>query len=134
LYVCQCGKNIKVTALPSGASAKGSLPSAPGHYSRQLWEQIFPARVFPALPSVVARSSRQKKVFLKNKKTSLLTVSTTLSNGFLQKNGKYIFADGRMLALGTYFLRNIKNPFFANGTVMRPSAKKISKTVNFTPC
>jgi hypothetical protein len=44
-----------------------------------------------------------------------------------------IFAHSRTQALGKYFLRKIKNPLFADGPVMRPSAKWISKTVNFTP-
>jgi hypothetical protein len=56
--------------------------------------------------------------------------ATTLGKGFFQKI-EIIFADDLTQALGTYFLRKIKNPHFADGPAMRPSAKRISKTVNF---
>jgi hypothetical protein len=36
-------------------------------------------------------------------------------------------------ALGTYFFqKKVKTPLFADGPALRPSAKKISKTVNLT--
>jgi hypothetical protein len=66
--------------------------------------------VFPALPSVVARSARQRKFFLKNKNIFAdAEQATTLGKGFFSKM-EIIFADGRTQALGTYFLRKIKNP------------------------
>jgi hypothetical protein len=59
----------KCASLPSGAVGKG-------HYVECSWQirsatlgKIFPARVFPALPSVVARGARQRILFKKNKKT-----------------------------------------------------------------
>jgi hypothetical protein len=89
--------------------------------------------VFPALPSVVVRSARQRKFFLKNKNIFAdPEQATTLGKGFFSKM-EIIFADGRTQALGTYFLRKIKNPplcrrlFFWSTAGSRLSAKAVPR-------
>jgi hypothetical protein len=63
IYVCQCGKkNIKqnVASLPKGAVGKGSFAESPWQLRSAALGKNFPARVFPALPSVVARCAQQR--------------------------------------------------------------------------
>jgi hypothetical protein len=62
-----------VASLPRGAIGKGSFAESFWQLRSATLGKIFPAQVFPALPSVVARGCRQRKNFLKNKKPSLST-------------------------------------------------------------
>jgi hypothetical protein len=74
-----------------------------------------------------------KESFFKKIKTSLPTLSRPLLSAkvFFFKYGNYLC---RQPDTGPrhVFSKKIKNPLFADGPAMRPSAKRISKTVNFT--
>jgi hypothetical protein len=100
------------------------------HYAECSWQirsatlgKIFPARVFPSLPSVVARGARQIIFFKKNKNPSLPTAfARALGTRFFKKNRKTTFADGLCQGRSTEnFLKNYKSP-------------PLSKNVNLTPC
>jgi hypothetical protein len=62
-----------VASLPTGAVGKGAFAEGFWQLCSATLGNIFPARVFPALPSVVAQGSRQRIFFKKNKKLSLPT-------------------------------------------------------------
>jgi hypothetical protein len=61
-------KKIKqnVASLLRGAIGKGSFAECPMQLRSAVLGKIFPARVFLALPSVVARGARQRIFFKKN--------------------------------------------------------------------
>jgi hypothetical protein len=64
IYVCQCGKKKQnVASLPTGAVGKGAFAEGFWQLCSATLGNIFPARVFPALPSVVAQGSRQRIFF-----------------------------------------------------------------------
>jgi hypothetical protein len=58
-------KKIKqnVASLARGAVGKGSFAERSWQIRSATLGKLFPARVFPTLPSVVARGARQKKFF-----------------------------------------------------------------------
>jgi hypothetical protein len=75
--------------------------------------KIFPAQVFPALPSVVARGARQRKFFLKIKNgLCRRPLPRALGTGyFFKKSRKTIFADGLFQEPSAQnFLKKYKNP------------------------
>jgi uncharacterized SAM-binding protein YcdF (DUF218 family) len=80
VYVCQRGK------WREGPSAKAPLLSAPRAITLGNSGKNFPARVFPALPSIVARGARQR-IFFKKIKNCLCRrpLPGTLGTGFSQK-------------------------------------------------
>jgi hypothetical protein len=70
IYVCQYGKKkIKqnVASLPRGAVGKGPFAECSLQIRSATLGKIFPARVFLALLSVVARGARQRLFFKKIK-------------------------------------------------------------------
>jgi hypothetical protein len=66
IYICQCGKKKikhKVDSLPRGAVGKGPFAESSWQLLLATLGKIFPARVFPALPSVIALGAPQRKFF-----------------------------------------------------------------------
>jgi hypothetical protein len=95
-------KKIKqnVTSSPRGAVGTGAFAESPMQLRSATLRKIFPGRVYPALPSVVAQGTRQR-IFLKKIKNRLCrrpcqvrSLPGTLGTGFSQKNRKRTFADG----------------------------------------
>jgi hypothetical protein len=102
-------ENIKqnVASLPSGAVGKGTCAECSWQIRSATLGTIFLARVFPALPSVVAQGAWQRIFFKK----------------------KPVFADGLCQGLSTQdFFKNIeKQPLptaFARGARQRIFSKK----------
>jgi hypothetical protein len=56
-------KKHKVASLPRGAVGKGPFAESSWQLLSATLGKIFPARVFPALPSIVARGAQQRKFF-----------------------------------------------------------------------
>jgi hypothetical protein len=113
MYVNVESKKMKknVASLPRGAVGKGAFAERSGQLRSATLRKICLPRVFPVLPSVVARGPRQR-IFFKKIKNRLCP--RPLPGALCTKKSK-------------------KNPLFADGPASRPSAKKISKTVNLTP-
>jgi hypothetical protein len=95
----------------------------------------FPSSGVPSFAEHSCTWRLAKKVFLKNKKQSLRRpLPRALGTGFVYKNRKTVFADGLFQERSAQnFLKKYETPLVANGPAARPSAKKISKTVNLTP-
>jgi hypothetical protein len=79
-------KKIKqnVASLPRGAVSKGAFAEGFWQLRSTTLGKIFPARVFTALPSVVAQGSRQKKLIIKNR-LCRRPLTGALGTGFFQK-------------------------------------------------
>jgi hypothetical protein len=84
---------------------------------------MFPARVFPALPRVVAKSTRQR-IFFKKIKNCLCRrpVSGTLGTGFSKKKEKQPLLMAFDRGSRHRFKKKIKPPF-ADGLCQRLSAQ-----------
>jgi hypothetical protein len=66
-------KKQNVASLPRGTVGKGAFAECFWQLRSATLGKIFSARVFPALPSVVSRGTRQRFFLKKNKKPSLPT-------------------------------------------------------------
>jgi hypothetical protein len=117
-----------VASLPRGAVGKGAFAEGFCQLRSATLGKIFPARVFPALPSIVARGSRQR-IFFKKIKNHLCRrpLPGALGTGFFKENKNPLFADGLCQGRSArVFFQKIKTPLFADGPASRPSTKKIS--------
>jgi hypothetical protein len=106
-------KKIKqnVASLPRGSVGKGAFAEGSGQLRSATLGKICPARVFPALPSVVAWAPRQR-FFLKNKKPSLPTAFARGSRHrfFSKKLEKQPLPTGLPGALGKKIKKNKNTP------------------------
>jgi hypothetical protein len=120
-----------VASLLRGAVGKGAFAEGFWQLRSATLGKIFPARVVPALPSVVARGSRQR-IFLKKIKNRLCLRPLTgaLGTGFFKK--KTLCRRPLPVALGTCFFqkKNKKPPLCRRPGLNAVGKEGFKKTVN----